>query len=100
MSLNGTEFREDGCDINADALPGSPFKQVNQGFTSVHEAGHWLGLLHTFQTYACDDTGDMVDDTPASSIDSVGCPIGKDSCPDSPGLDPIHNFMDYSDDSW
>lgn len=60
--MNGTEFREDGCDINSDALPDYQIEQVNQGFNSVHKAGHWLGVLHTSQTYACDDTGDMIDD--------------------------------------
>ena len=100
MSLNSTDFREDGCNIHADTLPGGPFANVNLGFTAVHEAGHWLGLLHVFQGFACDGEGDLIDDTPVTQTDSVGCPTGKDSCPDGPGLDPIHNFMDYSDDSW
>ena len=39
----------------------------------------------------------FVQDTPAEAEPSFGCDIGKDTCKD-PGSDPIHNFMDYSDD--
>ena len=35
---------------------------------------------------------------PAGEDADVGCPAGKDTC-SAPGLDPIHNYMDYSFDS-
>lgn len=37
-------------------------------------------------------------DTPFQSTASRGCPVGKDSCPSSPGKDSVRNYMDYSAD--
>ncbi|KAH6676999.1 metalloprotease [Plectosphaerella plurivora] len=88
---------DDGCHILAATLPG---EGEYLGKTATHEAGHWFGLLHTFQGNSCNPfAGDMVDDTPQERVSSSGCQIGKDSCPDVPGLDPIHNYMDYSADT-
>ncbi len=87
----------DGIVIHPESMPGGKIKNFNLGHTATHEAGHWLGLAHTFDG-GCYGDGDRVDDTPAMSVPTGGCPEGKDTCVKEAGLDPIHNYMDYSDD--
>jgi hypothetical protein len=86
-----------GIVVHYESLPGGGFTNFNLGRTAVHEAGHYLGLFHTFQG-GCVAPGDEVEDTPFEASPASGCPIGRDTC-EQPGFDPVQNYMDYSDDA-
>lgn len=72
----------------------SPF---NNGRTTTHEVGHWLGLLHTWGVNGGCFDDDNVSDTPVSDEPYYGCPTyPKNSCNSS---DMFMNYMDYVNDA-
>ena len=90
--------RLDSVSVNVASLYGGRATGYNLDDTVIHETGHWLGLFHTFQG-GCGSQGDLVSDTAREAEPSYYCETSRDTCTKSLGLDPVRNFMDYSEDA-
>ena len=84
---------QQGFTLDYRCLPGESQQWPK---AATHEAGHYFGLAHTFDS-DCNAPDDMVDDTPRNHSDNLySCNPNLDSCPDDPGNDPVYNHMTYS----
>jgi hypothetical protein len=85
---------------NTTGTTGNVMSGFRKGKTILHEAGHYLGLLHTWGTQAgCGGQGDFISDTPDQYDMNFGCPAFPHvSCTNGPNGDMFMNYMDYTDD--
>jgi hypothetical protein len=88
-----------GVCILHSSLPGGTSYPYNAGDSATHEVGHYLGLEHTFRN-GCSVNNDYVDDTPQENDgNNIYSCNNTDTCPNDPGMDPVHNYMTYTDDA-
>ena len=81
-----------------ESMPGGTAGKYAEGDTLTHEVGHWLMLEHTFKGAAAPPAATSWPTPRGRPSRSSTAPSGADTC-SAPGLDPIHNFMDYTQDS-
>ncbi len=97
--LGGGTSTDDGVWIWGKAFgnTGTLDFTYNQGRTTTHELGHWLGLRHINGDASCGN--DYCADTPQSLMLNSGCPgYPLISCNNWPTGEMFMNFMDYCDD--
>jgi len=91
--------KNSGCS-NVTYLDITGFKAYDLGMTVVHEVGHYLNLLHTFENCT---TGDFCDDTPTVSNTSGLSPTCASNdkysiCSGETRNRMWQNYLDYTDD--
>lgn len=93
---NMADTDKTGIVIHPQYFGQKPVGKYNRGRTVVHEAGHYLGLLHPWGTDNNCDTDDGISDTPPQEKAYTGCPaFPQFSCGSS---NVFMNYMDYVDD--
>jgi len=94
-----SDYIKDGCNVLAATTPGGPLTHFNRGGTTAHEVGPLDGAPAHISGESCaPNDGHYIADTPLQYVPTDGCHRWKDSCPVSPGLDAIHNFMNNTSD--
>jgi hypothetical protein len=112
--MDGIVFRSDVFGDNTVPYTNSLLlPQLDKGRILAHEAGHYLGLLHTFTGLAClganggncTSQGDLICDTPPTTVlNTVNCRdtnTCSDNLPAYGGVDQrdmLENYMSYADD--
>jgi hypothetical protein len=95
---------DDGVVVAYQSVGNNPaYTPYDLGATATHEVGHYLGLLHTFQsgcgtTTAPYTSGDLISDTNREKAANYGCAAVASGCNDGKNS-PIENYMDYSQDA-
>ncbi|KAF7300081.1 Extracellular metalloprotease [Mycena kentingensis (nom. inval.)] len=91
---------DDGVVFLYSTVPGGTTTDFNLGGTVQHEVGHWVGLFHTFNEGAVENTcgasSDLVDDTPHPAHPYLRLPVLRRHLPQPPRQRPhpqLHGLL-------